>query len=726
METEEIIKEQKSASRRYITIFLILVVIGIFVIIKMGMVMFAERQYWNEVAKNSVEWNKTILPRRGNILSDEGLLMASSMPQYRIYLDFKTSEKNDKRKEIDQNKKDTLFTNNLDDFVSGIHEIFPQYSQAQLSNYYKVGKRNGSHYYALLPNAKPISYNQFKAVRQLKWLRPKYEGWFYSYEEKISRKKPFGMLATRTLGDLYDAKDSARYGLELSFDYILRGTSGIGHKEKIQNISRVVADKPQIDGCDIVTTLNVDIQDIAENALLKQLESMSNSLSGIAVVMEVETGDIKAMTSLTRTEDDRFLEIQNNAITDLYEPGSTFKTVSMMIAIDDGKISIDDSIDTHHGSYKFFGSEMTDHNKNNGGYGVLTVPEVLMFSSNIGISRLIFNSYTTKDEQQKFMDRVIKLMGKHYDMKMVGTAAPRIIPRPDDKTFLPWLSIGYNSQLSVINTLVFYNAIANNGKLVAPRLVTRAQKDGNVIEEYPTEVVIDKICSNRTLKDIQYMLELVVSEGLAKQAGSEHFKVAGKTGTAQVSKGSVGYKTGRTNYLLSFCGYFPADKPQYTCLVALRTEGGVASGGGYAGPVFHEISQKIMASKNIRDLTEAIDTIGEKLPKVLSGDLSKANTVLKELGVKPEWNNNDNNHVRKDSAWGTVSSDSVNLVMKVRNYRNNMIPNVVGMGASDALYLLESLGLEVGINGVGRVASQSLTPGTLYNKGNRITITLRM
>lgn len=724
METEEIVKEQKSASRRYITIFLILVVVGIFVIIKMGVVMFAERQYWHEVSRNSVEWNKTIPPRRGNILSDEGLLMASSMPQYRIYFDYRTSERNEKRREEDQYKKDTLFANYLNEFAAGIHELFPQYSQAHLASYYRAGKNNGSHYYALLPNGKPLSYNQFKAVKQLMWLKPKYEGWFYSYEEKISRKKPFGSLATRTLGDLFGAKDAARYGLELSYDSILRGKPGIGHQEKIQNISRVVADKPQIDGCDIVTTINVDIQDIAENALIKQMESMSNSLSGIAVVMEVETGDIKAMTSLTRTDDDRFLEVQNNAITDLYEPGSTFKTVSMMIALDDGKFSLDDSIDANHGSFRFFGSEMTDHNKKDGGYGVLTVPEVLMFSSNIGTSRLIYNHYTTSEEQKKFVDRVIQLMGIHYDMGMVGTAVPKINPRPNDKTFVPWLSIGYNSQLPIINTLAFYNAIANNGKMVAPRLVKRVQKDGKVIKEYPTKVVINKICSDGTLKDIQYMLELVVSDGLAKQAGSKHFKVAGKTGTAQVSKGTTGYKSGRTNYLLSFCGYFPADKPQYTCFVSLRTEGGVASGGGYAGPIFHEISQKIMASNNMRDISEAVDTVGEKLPRVLSGDLSKSNFVLKELGIKSEWKNKDK--VRKDSVWGTASRDSGDLVMTARNYRNNMIPNVVGMGASDALYLLESIGLEVSMSGVGRVSSQSLQPGSLFSRGNRITITLRM
>ena len=718
-------QEKKRVSRKYLSLFLLMLVWGIFIIVKMAFVMFGERQYWNDVSKNMTPVNRVIEPRRGNILSDEGLLLASSMKQYRVFLDFRTAEKDEVRGKKDQERKDTLYLRHLAEFAHQMHEIFPQYSVQEFATHYEKGHASKSHSWMLLPggsrNSYPITYNQYKSLAKTVWLRPKYEGWFFSAESKISRQKPFGALAARTIGSMFEAKDSARNGLELSFDSLLRGVPGRGHQEKVQNVTRMIADIPQIDGCDIHTTINVDMQDIAEVALRKQLE-FRNAASGIVVLMEVPTGDIKAIASLTKTESGQFSEIQNNAVKELFEPGSTFKPVSMMVALDDGKISLTDSVYCEHGLYTGFGgARMTDASKN---YGWLTVVGIIQNSCNIGTSKLINAAY--KDNPQAFVDGICRTgINTHFDLQLTGTAAP-VIKRDGywDATRLPWMSIGYNTQLPVINTLAFYNGVANGGCMVAPRLVTEVTREGEVVQEFPVEVVKRHMCKDETLEKVRFLLENVVQNGTGKNAGSKYFSVAGKTGTAQLSQGTAGYKNGKRTHMVSFCGYFPADKPQYSCIVSIRTDGGAAGGATWAAPVFHEISEKVMANRNIRDVKEAFDSTRQFIPKVLPGDLAKAGTVLKGLGKKNLMSRID--RAVADTVWGSVSSDSGRYVMKHVEYAEGLVPDVRGMGASDALYLLEKMGMRVNISGVGKVKSQSLQKNTRYRRGDRIQLTLSM
>ena len=718
-------QEKKRVSRKYLSLFLLMLVWGIFIIVKMAFVMFGERQYWNDVSKNMTPVNRVIEPRRGNILSDEGLLLASSMKQYRVFLDFRTAEKDEVRGKKDQERKDTLYSRHLAEFAHQMHEIFPQYSVQEFATHYEKGHASKSHSWMLLPggsrNSYPITYNQYKSLAKTVWLKPKYEGWFFSAESKISRQKPFGALAARTIGSMFEAKDSARNGLELSFDSLLRGVPGRGHQEKVQNVTRMIADIPQIDGCDIHTTINVDMQDIAEVALRKQLE-FRNAASGIVVLMEVPTGDIKAIASLTKTESGQFSEIQNNAVKELFEPGSTFKPVSMMVALDDGKISLTDSVYCEHGLYTGFGgARMTDASKN---YGWLTVVGIIQNSCNIGTSKLINAAY--KDNPQAFVDGICRTgINTHFDLQLTGTAAP-VIRRDGywDATRLPWMSIGYNTQLPVINTLAFYNGVANGGCMVAPRLVTEVTREGEVVQEFPVEVVKRHMCKDETLEKVRFLLENVVQNGTGKNASSKYFPVAGKTGTAQLSQGAGGYKSGRQTHMVSFCGYFPADNPQYSCIVSIRTDGGAAGGATWAAPVFHEISEKVMANRNIRDVKEAFDSTRQFIPKVLPGDLAKAGTVLKGLGKKNLMSRID--RAVADTVWGSVSSDSGRYVMKHVEYAEGLVPDVRGMGASDALYLLEKMGMRVNISGVGKVKSQSLQKNTRYRRGDRIQLTLSM
>ena len=717
--------EKKRVSRKYLSLFLLMMVWGALIILKMGLVMFGERQYWNDVNRNMTPDNRVIEAHRGNILSDEGLLLASSIIEYRVFLDFQTSEKIPQRAEKDQMRKDTLFSKHLAEFSRQMHELFPRYSVQEFASHYENGYKSKSHSWPLLPgvsrNSYPVSYNQYKSLLGTVWLKPKYKGWFFGAEDKISREKPFGSLASRTIGALYGAKDSARYGLELSFDSLLRGVPGRGHQEKVQNVTRLVADIPQIDGCDVHTTLNVDMQDIAEVALKNVMNSHSTAVSGIVVLMEVATGDIKAIASLSKTGPGEFSETQNSAVKDIFEPGSTFKTVSMMVALDDGKISLTDSVYCEKGVYYGYGgARMTDSHA----YEWLDVPHIIAYSSNIGTSKLIHAAY--KDHPEEFVDGIYKTgINTHFGMQLTGTAAP-VIRRDGywDATRLPWMSTGYNTQLPVINTLAFYNGIANNGCMVAPRLVTQVTREGEVVQEFPVEVVRRHMCKDETLVKLKSMLELVVTEGTGKSAASKYFTAAGKTGTAQTSQGSAGYRNGVRGYMVSFCGYFPADNPQYSCIVSVRNEGGSAGGGTWAAPAFHEISEKIMASRNLRDVKEAYDSTRQFIPTVLPGDLAKASTVLKGLGMKNLMRKID--RVLPDSIWGTVNSDSGRYVMNYVEYADGVVPDVRGMGASDALYLLEKMGMKVSIEGVGKVKSQVPARNTHYRKGDRIQLTLSM
>jgi cell division protein FtsI (penicillin-binding protein 3) len=363
---------------------------------------------------------------------------------------------------------------------------------------------------------------------------------------------------------------------------------------------------------------------------------------------------------------------------------------------------------------------MTDSHK----YGWLDVTHIIMNSSNIGTSKLIHAAY--KDNPQAFVDGVYRTgINTHFGLQLTGTAAP-VIRRDGywDATRLPWMSIGYNTQLPVINTLAFYNGIANGGCMVAPRLVTQVTREGEVVQEFPVEVVRRHMCKDETLKKIKYMLEQVVVDGTGKNAGSKYFAVAGKTGTAQLSQGSGGYKSGTIRYMVSFCGYFPADNPQYSCIVSVRTDGGAAGGATWAAPAFHEISEKVMASRNLRDIKEAYDSTLQFIPKVVAGNLAKSATVLKKLGKRSLMNSDYRNVA--DSLWGSVSSDSGRYVMKPMMFQEGVVPDVHGMGASDALYLLESMGMRVTMTGVGRVKSQSPARNTRFQKGDRIQLILQM
>lgn len=706
---------------RYKIIAYVMLLAGFVIVGKAMYISTVKRDYWMQVASRLKKDSVDVKPVRGNILSCDSRLMASSLPEFRLYMDFVAGGE----------KKDSLWQVKVDSICMGLHEIFPEKSAAEFKRDLEEGRAKKSQNWPVW--GRRVSYNVYSEVKKLPVfnLSP-YKGGFH-VETFNARQRPFGSLAQRTVGDMFGAKDTARCGLELSFDSILRGKMGKISRRKVMNKYLSITMQEPVDGADIITTIDVNMQDLAERALIDELKEINGNV-GVAIVMEVKTGDVKAIVNMTKCGEGVYREIKNSAVSDLLEPGSVFKTASIMVALDDGVVDTTYTVDTGSGIWEMYGAKMRDHNWHRGGYQTLRLPQTLEYSSNIGISRIIDKFYGKNPE--KFVQGIDRL-GLREDLKipLVGATPPRIrMPKKNSKgqyvnwskTALPWMSIGYETQIPPISTLTFYNAIANNGTMVRPRFVKQVVKDGEVIMDFPTEVIKQKICKEKTLREIQTILEHVVSQGLGKKAGSQSFKVAGKTGTAQISKGAGGYKSGQVNYLLSFAGYFPADAPRYSCIVCIQKSGLPASGGGMSGVVFHNIAEGIMAQSLKLDVTDARDSSSVLIPDVKGGNIAAAGYVLNRLGIKTNKNWNGS-YADGNPIWGKARSNKSDVYLaKGPLYGNKTVPDVTGMGARDAVYLLESRGIKVRLHGRGKVTGQSLPSGHVIKKGEICSLKLEL
>ena len=708
--------ESKKIMPRYTFITILMTMVAIAVIGKTLYIMMAKRDYWMAVADRQKKDSVSVKPMRGNILSCDEQLMASSLPEYKLYMDFNA---------LHEAKNDSLWEVKLDSICQGLHALFPEKSAASFRRHLEEGRNKQSRHWLLLDRR--VDYNTYTEVRMLPvFSMSKYKSGFHT-EEFNARQRPYGSLAGRTVGDMYGAKDTARFGLELSYDSILRGSNGIIHRRKVLNRFLDIMDTPPIDGADIVTTIDVGMQDLAERSLLEEMKEISARV-GVVIVMEVATGDVKAIVNMERCQDGEYRELKNHAVSDLLEPGSVFKVASIMTAIDDGVVDTAYQVNTGGGTWPMYGREMRDHNWRRGGYGVLSVSRSLEVSSNIGVSRVIDQYYHNNPE--RFVRGIYRLgLGLDFQIPLVGSSPAKIrMPKkaPNGQwvnwsnTALPWMSIGYETQVPPISMLAFYNAIANGGKLMRPRFVKKVMKDGVTIMDFPPEPMkgYEQICKPRTVKLIQDVLRKVVSQGLAKKAGSNLFQVAGKTGTAQMSKGAVGYKSGSVDYLLSFAGYFPADAPRYSCIVCIQKTGIPASGGLMCGPVFRNIAEGIMAKDIKLDARDARDSSSILYPEVKSGNVLAADYVLSHLGVKTfvDWKAGD---ASTKPIWGQASIEGGKAVSlkRTRQFVRSQMPNVHGMGARDAVYLVESRGVKVRLVGRGKVVKQSIEPGTPLKMG---------
>lgn len=713
--------DHKKVMPRYSAIAIIMTIFAIAVVGKALYIMTAKHDYWMKVAERQKKDSVTVKPNRGNILSCTGQLMASSLPEFKVFMDFKA---------LKDAENDSLWDAKQDSICLCLHQIFPNLSESDFKKHLTEGRAKMSRHWPVYP--KRVDYNTFTEIKDIPVFRLKpYQSGFH-WEEYNARTRTYGSLAGRTIGAMYGAKDTARFGLELSYDSILRGTNGIVHRRKVRNKFLDITDTPPIDGADIVTTIDVSIQDLAERSLIDELKEI-NANVGVAIVMDVPTGDIKAIVNMEKCFDGEYREIHNHAVSDLLEPGSVFKPASILVALDDGVVDTTCHVETGGGIWPMYGREMKDHNWRKGGYGMLTLAQTLWYSSNIGVSRIIDDHY--RNNPEKFVKGIYRT-GLHDDLKipLVGATPARIrMPHRNKngqydnwaKTSLPWMSIGYETQIPPISTLTFYNTIANNGKMMRPRFVSKVMKNGETIMEFPPEVMRQQIAKEKSIKELQTILEQVVSLGLGKKAGSPNFKVAGKTGTAQISKGAGGYKSGGTSYLISFAGYFPADAPRYSCIVCIQKSGLPASGGTMCGKVFHEISEGIMAQSLKVDVKDARDSASVFVPDVKAGNILAANYVLSHLGIKTNANWSGS-YADGNPIWGKaerVGNHSIKLIRE-KQYGKTIVPDVTEMGARDAIYNMESRGIKTQITGRGKVVKQSLVPGTVIKKGAVCSIVL--
>lgn len=732
--------ERRIAASKFPLIMLFLSVACIGICYHMVKTMTVEREGWVEMRKKAFEEDSVPLkPQRGNILSSEGELLASSLPNYKVRFDFlsgipsvnRDSLKDAAWREAHADflyrrdtliaRKDSLFLVQLPAIAGGLARICPALDSAGYYGHLKAGLETHARYYDVCPGW-ILNYIQYNQLRQLPVfnVKGKYQSGLI-VEERNNRKKPFGSLARRTLGEMYGAKDSARSGLELAYDTLLRGKSGLLHRRRIRSRNVEQIDLPAQDGYDLVSTINVSMQDICETALREQCHALKASF-GVCVLMEVKTGDIKAIVNLVPDSMGHYYEARNYALSALMEPGSTFKTASVMVALDDGVITMRDTVQTGIGIKNMYGARMKDSSFGRGGYGTLDVTEAMKHSSNIGVSSFIDRHYHNQPE--KFIEGLYRVgIATPLNLPFVGAAAPRIYG-PDSKSVpwsrpsLAWMSIGYGTQIPPISTVAFYNAIANGGKMVRPRFVRGISVNGDMVKEFPVEVIKQHICKDQTLKDIQDILFKVVNEkgGTGKFARSKHFHVSGKTGTAQVAvEGTRGYGS-RSEHLVSFCGYYPSENPQYTCIVSIRTSAPGASGGRMSGTVFAKIAERVYSKQVSTRISLARDSLSVFVPEVKNGDMGAARRLLKTMRVPVAQGTG--------ADWGQAASDLKQVAITPLSVEADRLPDLTGMGARDAVFAIESRGMRARVRGFGRVTGQSLPAGAKVKKGQTVTVQL--
>lgn len=724
-------KQQERAVGRFRWIMYAMVVFAVAIFCRGFYTMAVDRDYWLQVGKRFTKADITIPAHRGELLDAKGRTMVTSVPEYQLYLDLTVIDKDTAARVRTQHFRDSALVVCKDTICEGLARIFPDhdahYYRARIDKCLRERRKSVRLY------PRNASYIQYRQCKELPLLRESsLRGGFHG-DAIMMRKKPYGSLASRTVGlfeNLGDTASRAKNGLELAYDSVLRGDDGIKHRSKVRDRRVDFIDREPQDGHDLMTTIDVDIQDMAEKAIVAQMRHMKETSGatadlGMVIVMEAATGDVKALVNMALCDDGNYYEVRNNALADRLEPGSTFKTASIMAAIEDGRITKDTEVETGSGCKMMYGRRMKDAGKI--GYGRINVKKVMQKSSNVGVSTLIDNAY--HNDPETYVASIKREgMGIPLNLPIPGSVSPLLKdPKSDDwyRTTLPWMSIGYETLLPPINTVTFYNGIANGGRMVKPRFVKAEMENGRVVKEYPVVTLRERMCSPKTLADIQEILESVVSgeRATGNRAQCPQFHCSGKTGTAQIAGnakdgGGKGYGTGW--HLVSFVGYFPSEAPKYTCQVSIKVVG-PAGGGISCGPVFSQIAQNIMAGRLYRAPYLAADSSSVFTPYVWNGNMAETVEALKSLGVTYQhtWS------TLGPHLWGRANDDQRDvrrITLSATQGERDKVPDVSGMGARDAVYLLQSCGLKVRIHGAGHVKSQSLPAGAPIQKGKTIII----
>jgi cell division protein FtsI (penicillin-binding protein 3) len=694
---------KKSILIRVRVAFLAICLFACAIVYKVALIQFADGAKWKEISKERRIHYQPVFATRGNIFSDNGSILATSLPFYRVAFDPTIADAK-------------VFNAGVDSLSLLLSHFYGDHSE----DYYRrklINARHSGRQYIRL-NSRQIDYQAKKKMAHWPIFRSGKNRGGVIFEKVEKRFKPFGILADRTIGFINVDKNGA--GLEYSFNSDLAGTDGEALFERIAGGNKPLYDgtdvKPQ-HGYDIVTTLDINLQDVAENALYKQLTAL-NADHGCVILMEVKTGEIKAIANLGQTTGG-YIEDYNYAVGNQgrTEPGSTFKLASMMALFEHTNVKLTDSVDTGDGSYSFNGRIMTDSKR--GGHGKITVKEVFEESSNIGVAKLIEGNFG--NNPQAYVDYLNKFgLNSTLGFQMDGEARP-FFKSPQDRswygTTLASMAIGYELKISPLQTLAFYNAVANNGVKVQPIIVKEIRKADNVIQSFKGRVLNEKICSDETLKKLRAMLEGVVEHGTAKRILSADYKVAGKTGTARKVKDGHYVKM----YSASFAGYFPAENPKYSCIVIIDSPKGVnVYGGDAAAPVFKELADKAYARDLAmhKPLKERVTPNKESVPQVKAGSFDDLTLICNQIGIS-------NHPTSTDEEWVHVEPQMRSLKLVPVPVQEGKMPDVTGMTLRDALFILGNQHLQIKVSGTGkRVARQSVAAGSDVKNGNTVLIEL--
>jgi len=688
--------------------FLLIAILAGTILVQMGKLQTVKRASLTKLSDSmSTKWD-SIYPMRGNIYSADGSLLATSIPKYDVHMDTQAG-----------GLTDDILKDNLDSLAWYMANYFKgQFTQAGFKNDFLQARKDNDRYFLIKRN---LTHDSLAVMRTFPIFRlGRYSGGL-RLAEKSKRFMPFETLGFRTIGF---TRDGINAGLEGGYDSVLRGVKGRRLMQKVSGGMVPVNEENEVDpkdGMDLITTLDINYQDITENALSKGL-IQNKAAHGCAIVMEVATGKVLAVANLTQ-EGDKYVEEYNYAIGEAIEPGSTFKLASVMALLDKQKCTPDTKVATGNGLQIYCNQEM--HDSKEGGHGTITMREAFEVSSNIGISKLVRDAFS--ENPAEFTDYLYGLhLQKKLGVSIPGEGAP-YVKNPHSKswscTSLPWMSIGYELQVTPLQILTLYNSVANNGVMVKPLFVTSINDVGKPVRQFGTTVLNPQVCTPKTLATVKEFMEGVVESGTAKNINNDLYKIAGKTGTAQIANTNKGYgEKGQKIYQSSFVGYFPANKPAYSIIVVVSSpSNGVYYGSAVSAPVFKEISDKIYArTATMHNYSAAFENkMDATLPLVSSTNQEYLSSLMAIYGTSSHL------QVSPDkSTW--VKAKAANDKINLAEYKTpeKKVPDVTGMALSDAVYILENVGLKARFSGAGKVSAQSLTPGSFAGQGQIIELKL--
>ncbi len=694
--------------------FGLIVLFSVAVIVQMYRLQFVQGKKWKAMASKMSTRYENVEASRGNILSVDGSLLATSVPEYELHMDMFAGGIED----------DKAFYSKIDSLAMKLAQLYPDKSETQYSRMLRDARKDSSRYQLI---RRRVTFTELKKIRKFPIFRMgKYKGGLIVIQQN-KRILPFQSLAARTIGYVNENVKNP-VGLEGAYASYINGENG---KRLMQRIAGGVYvpvndDEDEVaakDGADIISTINVNFQDVAQKTLKKQLDSIQADF-GTVVLMEVATGEVRAIANFTRTKEGDYKEKFNYAIGAEAEPGSTFKLASYMAMLDDKKIDTGTRVDIQHGRYEIINPRngkiaLKIRDAEDAG-GVISARRAFEESSNVGAAKLVTASYG--NNPRAFTDKLYSYhLNEKNQLQIPGEGQP-LIKNPSSKSWnklqsLAQIAYGYESKLSPLQMLTFYNSVANNGKMIAPIFVREIRSMGNTIERFQARVINPKVCSDEALAKVKGLLEGVVLEGTGKLIiKNKLYSVAGKTGTAQIANGALGYGA-KDSHQASFCGYFPADRPKYSMIVVISNpKVGSHLAAWVAGPVFRKIADRVYSSDlEIKHPTPVHFVGNTTMPKVKKGNLAALKHVFSKLGVKPLY----------ASAAAAGLDTSAGLPFEESKYKTGTVPTVTGMGLSDALYALGNAGYKVSVKGSGVVVAQSVTGGSVIPKKSRITIALQ-